>query len=140
MTTDANVVATLNPGLSMRNLDDGIVVAARQPRRHAQRHHRAMGDALGRVARQLARPDVGPDSRASGERAGRRAGSKPTGAQFPRAARQSPAASSRTGSARQSVARRRGRPDVKKRGGMAVFGWMMLVLIIVGGVGAAART
>jgi len=25
MTTDANVVATLNPGLSMRNLDDGIV-------------------------------------------------------------------------------------------------------------------
>jgi hypothetical protein len=29
-------------------------------------------------------------------------------------------------------------PDVKKRGGMAVFGWIMLVLIIVGGVGAAA--
>ncbi len=26
MTTDANVVATLNPGLSMRNLDDGMVV------------------------------------------------------------------------------------------------------------------
>jgi len=26
MTTDANVVATLNPGLSMRNLEDGIVV------------------------------------------------------------------------------------------------------------------
>jgi hypothetical protein len=29
-------------------------------------------------------------------------------------------------------------PDVKKRGGMAVFGWIMLVLIIVGGIGAAA--
>jgi hypothetical protein len=29
-------------------------------------------------------------------------------------------------------------PDVKKRGGMAVFGWIMLVLIIVGGAGAAA--
>jgi len=56
MTTDANVVATLNPGMSMRNLDDGIVPITRDPRGHALGAVRGVGDALGGVAADAGQP------------------------------------------------------------------------------------
>jgi serine/threonine protein kinase len=140
MTTDANVVATLNPGLSMRNLDDGIVRPAGRAGTHSdpwdQHSGISRGNSLwetrsGVSHRMPSGPASSPVIRPQSEPA---PPSRPSGPIHPRAA---PPAVVVPGSG-QSVAVGEVVPDVKKRGGMAVFGWIMLVLSIVGGVGAAA--
>ena len=152
MTTDANVVATLNPGLSTRNLDSGIVNLSRC----IARCDRRLGNALGRVARQLqqrsghGRPP--PDALGSGARcrasrawAARPSnqipiprGSKPN-IVVPRAAH---AGADRSVGIEHVVADRGelapARTGQLKRSGMAVFGWFMLVLILLGGGAAVA--
>jgi len=136
MTTDANVVATLNAGLSVRNLDDGIVRGASRAGTHSGVNE--MWETRSGISRtQLSGPTSNPHiARPQSEPVG--APSRPSGAQFPRP--------STPISGRQPAERETSAPsapvgeviDVKKRGGMAVFGWVMLVLIIVGGIGAAA--
>jgi len=138
MTTDANVVASLNPGLSMRTLDDGIVSTKLG---RATTHSGAID--VWETRSGITRPSTGPSSSPPGVLVRPisepvAAPSRPSGAQFPRPA--TPI------SGRQMVERELSNPsmptgeviDVKPRGGMAVFGWVMLVLIIVGGIGAAA--
>jgi hypothetical protein len=135
MTTDANVVATLNPGLSVRNLDDGIVRSASRAGTHSGISE--LWETRSGVSRGLGgqssgsiplRPQSEPGKQPSGP------SKLQSGPIHPRAA--SPAVLA-PGSG-QSAAVGEVVHDVKKRGGMAVFGWIMLVLIIVGGVGAAA--
>jgi len=136
MTTDANVVATLNPGMSMRNLDDGIVRQGMRAGTHSgvsELWETRSGVSRGMPpgAQSSGSIQVRPQSEPTAAPASQ---SRPSGPAHPRAA--SPAVLA-PGSG-QSAAVGEVVHDVKKRGGMAVFGWIMLILIIVGGVGAAA--
>jgi len=144
MTTDANVVATLNPGLSVRNFDDGMVrTGATRANTHSDPWEQRSG--VGReiwetrsgISRQMSPggssgPIVRPQSEPSAPQ------SRPSAPLLPRAASPAMAAIVTAPGSGQSAAVGEVVPDVKKRGGMAVFGWIMLVLIIVGGIGAAA--
>ncbi|MGE5180697.1 MAG: protein kinase domain-containing protein [Acidobacteriota bacterium] len=141
MTTDANVVATLNPGLSMRNLDDGMVRAASTAGRAATSNE--IWETRSGISRQM--PQSGPVAMAGTVRASEpiiqtpaSSGSMPRASSpnhFPRA--QSPAVTARAPSV-QSLPTAEVLPAPQKRSGMAVFGWIMLVLILLGGGGALA--
>ncbi|MBV8762564.1 MAG: protein kinase [Deltaproteobacteria bacterium] len=130
MTTDANVVATLNPGLSMRNLDDGIV----RPQVGRAATHSGMTE-LWETRSGITRPGGSSSGTGSSPPGVLRPISEPV--HFPRAA--TPVSGRQLAKEPSAPSAPMGEViDVKKRGGMAVFGWLMLVLIIVGGIGAAA--
>jgi TolA-binding protein len=137
MTTDANVVATLNPGLSVRNLDDGIVRSASRAGTHSGISE--LWDTRSGVSRGLGGQSSGSiNLRPQSEPTPAKTPSGPSKQQSgPIAPRASSPVVLAPGSG-QSAAVGEVVHDVKKRGGMAVFGWIMLVLIIVGGAGAAA--
>ncbi len=156
MTTDANVVATLNPGLSTRNLDSGIVHA------HAPRAGSGMDvwDTRSGVSRAGINYNSGPTHMAHPTPSGPvRAPSEPglamppassgkfaavDPASYPRAA--TPVPTHRPGSVSSSpipndiLSQPVAPPDleIKSKSGMAVFGWILLILILLGGGGALA--
>ncbi|HSN27809.1 MAG TPA: protein kinase, partial [Kofleriaceae bacterium] len=140
MTTDANVVATLNPGLSMRTLDDGIV----STKLGRAATHSGMTE-LWETRSGISRPSSGVGTTPPGLRSSA-TGSSPPGVLRPISEPVAMPAGAQFQRAATPVAKEPSAPsmpmgealDVKKRGGMAVFGWVMLVLIIVGGIGAAA--
>jgi serine/threonine protein kinase len=150
MTTDANVVATLNPGLSTRNLDSGIVNlpgggrAATQDvwetRSGVSRGSFKSGPiAVGHPTpsgpvRLPSEPGLGsspsnqiPVPRGSNPNMPRPATPVPSTNQ--------PAPSSGSAALGDFTAQE---PVQLKRSGMAVFGWFMLVLILLGGGAAVA--
>jgi len=149
MTTDAHVVATLNPGLSMRNIDEGLV---KPPGGRAGTHGDALWETRSGISRMGSSPSVNTGPIATSN-AAIRVGTDPSGVSrssgehramspntFPRA--QSPAVIGRASSVhgmdeRSAVGEALPAP-APKRSGMAVFGWVMLVLILLGGGGALA--
>jgi serine/threonine protein kinase len=130
MTTDANVVATLNPGLSMRNLDDGAVV----PRAQSSVPVNAM-----RAGTHSGLTTMPSDSLFSGPHVVTGQNLLLTG----RAASEpSPAASVRMqsqpslASGQQIVELPPYETPSIKRGGIGAFGWLLLAALLFGGVGA----
>ena len=128
MTTDANVVATLNPGLSMRNLDDAAVVRGQS------------SSPIGSMPRAVTHSGLtvlpsegmfsGPTmSTAQNALMAGRVATEP-----------SPAASARLqsqpsmASMQQVVELPYETPSIK-RSGLGVFGWLLLAAILFGGVG-----
>ncbi|NVB85197.1 MAG: protein kinase [Kofleriaceae bacterium] len=155
MTTDANVVATLNPGLSMRNLDSGIVNLPSAGRASTHTHEGAWETRSG-VSRGLynSGPVQHPTSHPTPS-GPVRLPSDPgiqmvpaASGQMPRAA--SPSQFSRAGTPLPVASHIASAPilgesteispplDVNPRGGLATFGWVMLILILLGGGGALA--
>ncbi|HSD87054.1 MAG TPA: protein kinase [Kofleriaceae bacterium] len=149
MTTDANIVATLNPGLSTRNLDSGIV---NQPSvRATTSGHADMWETRSGVSRSMYNsgpvvahsptpsgsvrlptdPGLNVTPASSGSMA--RAGSPN---QFARPA--TPVPPERPSMPSQPYVDPAAEPVQLKRSGMAVFGWVMLILILVAGGGALA--
>jgi serine/threonine protein kinase/TolA-binding protein len=144
MTTDAHVVATLNTGLSMRNVDEGIVKS------RATTAGQLGGDALWEtrsgISRMHSGASTGPiqtsglfrlqSEPATAAGSGQLRASSPN--LYPRA--QSPVATqmaaTKSGPVAVDLALEPAMPV--KRSGMAVFGWIMLVLILLGGGGALA--
>ena len=155
MTTDANVVASLNPGLSMRNLDDGIVRPQTGVGR-AGTHSgvseiwetrsgvsRALGG--GNLSGAIARAQSEPSPSSSGTHRAMSSGPN----SFPRAGTPAPTRASSNDD--RSPASVRGAvvgdtiaqdatplPAQTKKSGAAVFGWVLLVLVLVGGGGGLA--
>ncbi|MBL0216144.1 MAG: hypothetical protein IPQ07_19955 [Myxococcales bacterium] len=141
MTTDPNVVATLNPGLSMRNTDEGIVssrLATSSP-----------GVSLPRLSTHSGMSELGgmwsgpAMATGAGQRIAR-AASEPTSVNEPvtngsgqqraltpvpvRAASMNEASPSQHPSGSMSLA--------PKRSALGMFGWLLLGAILFGGVGA----
>ena len=150
MTTDAHVVATLNPGLSMRTFDDAVVVARAQtsspaigmprPGTHsglselpAMWSGPAMSTAqsalMARQAAEAAGPGLGPASSGSFPALGipLRAQSSPSLIQP--AVTISPAVSDPGLPAAPPVV-------VVRRSALGVFGWIVLAAVLFGGVGS----
>ncbi|HSK00439.1 MAG TPA: serine/threonine-protein kinase [Kofleriaceae bacterium] len=128
MTTDANVVATLNPGLSMRTLDDGAIVS--------RSSNASVGSTRGVThSGQMMAPSDGMFSGphvATGQNALQvRIGSEPSAAASGRMASQ-PAAMP----AQSLVELPAYEPPSIKRSGLGVFGWLLLAALLFGGVGA----
>ncbi|HEY4239276.1 MAG TPA: protein kinase, partial [Kofleriaceae bacterium] len=125
MTTDANVVATLNPGLSMRQYDDSMVVA--RP---------AVSSPAISLPRALTEGSLwsGPVM-ATGMNALQRV---PTGQQQPLRAASvvEPSDSMREAALVQSAPTVASAPVPQKRSAAAVFGWIVLAAALFGGVGA----
>ena len=155
MTTDANVVATLNPGLSTRNLDSGIVNLPAASRATTHNHDSAWETRSG-VSRGMynSGPVAHPPSHPTPS-GPVRLPSDPgiqmvpaASGQLPRAA--SPSQFSRAGTPLPVASHVSSAPilgesteispplDVNPRGGLATFGWVMLILILLGGGGALA--
>ena len=143
MTTDAHVVATLNPGLSMRNVDEGIVKS--RPATAGPLGADAVWETRSGISRMHPGASSGPiqtsglfrlqsePTTAAGS--GQLRASSPN--LYPRA--QSPVAAQMAAAATKSgPAEAPSVPVPIKRSGMAVFGWIMLVLILLGGGGALA--
>ena len=122
MTTDANVVATLNPGLSMRNMDDGMVV----PRASSS----APAVALPRA---VTHPGVGEGGRTTGQIAAIRA-SNPEPRPSSQIRAQTPAPI-RAASLSEAMTPASGSMSLPRRSGAAVFGWLLLAAVLFGGVG-----
>jgi len=168
MTTDANVVATLNPGLSMRNLDDGLVRPPTTTGR-AGTHSgmsevwetrsgvsRGMSSGPTVIPGGIGRPQSEPTAAGSSNQLRAQSPNAYPRAQSPVqmlasvSATSSPAlrasspaipvraASAPSGASAELIAPPAiSMPELPRRSGMAVFGWVMLVLIVVGGAGAA---
>jgi serine/threonine protein kinase/TolA-binding protein len=132
MTTDANVVATLNPGLSMRNLDDAAVVRAQS------------GSPIGSLPRAGTHSGLtilpsegmfsGPTVATSSHNAlmvGRVA-TEPSPAASARMQSQPSMASMASG--QQVVELPYETPSIK-RSGIGAFGWLLLAAVLFGGVG-----
>ena len=157
MTTDANVVASLNPGLSTRNLDDGIVRSSGQGRGGTHSGvseiwetrsgvSRSMGG--GNLSGAIARAQSEPTASASGSQRAISSLSAPHA--LPRAGTPAPARASSQddrspASVRSSVPDAAAAQDatplprrIKKKSGAAVFGWILLVLVLLGGGGGLA--
>jgi hypothetical protein len=157
MNTDANVVASLNPGLSTRNLDSGIVHST--PARGAT--HGEVWETRSGVSRGMygsgpvhvghATPPSSPIR--AGSESGinipntpassghMRASSPSMGSGYPRPGTPVPRGSG-THSASAPIATEMPEPTMSQtqlqKSGMAAFGWVMLVLILLGGAGALA--
>ncbi len=147
MTTDANVVASLNPGLSMRNLDDGIVQKQGGGRAGTSSHSevwetrsgvsrlQASGPvaASGSFARAASDSGIGQLGIGSSPGIGR--------AMSPNSfARPSTPVPAVRAPSIQSAPLEEVSPDALKRGGLGAFGWLVLAFILFGGVGALLYT
>ena len=144
MTTDAHVVATLNPGLSMRTYDDAVVVAQRQqtsspaiglPRAGTHSGMTEMpglwsGPAMSTGQNQLlARQNAESGGSYPGQSMPLRAQSSPSIA--PSSTPQVAHAPSLSDPNLMASA-----PVHLRRSGLAVFGWLVLAALLFGGVGS----
>ncbi|HEU4612967.1 MAG TPA: serine/threonine-protein kinase, partial [Kofleriaceae bacterium] len=145
--TDANVVATLNPGLSTRNLDSGIVHGATARAGPHDPWETRSGVSRGAFHNSgpahIAHPTPSGAVRAPSDPG---IGATSSGAlrvppvQYPRAATptgrpQTPTAS--TSPLGDDALAAAAMPELKKSG-LAVLGWVLLILILLGGGGALA--
>jgi hypothetical protein len=154
MTTDANVVATLNPGISTRNLDSGIVHAAST---RAGTGHGGMEvwDTRSGVSRgmynsgpnHMAHPTPSGPVRAPSEpgltmppaASGQMRAASPN--QFARAGTPAPTKMSSSPTSAPIVSEILSSPGPLpelKRSGAGTLGWILLILILLGGGGALA--
>ena len=141
MTTDPTVVATLNPGLSMRHHDDGIVgpKAQSSPGNVVPRAgtHSGISEMPGLwsgpvmatgMSAQLGRAQSDP---------ARTLPSEPSGAAFPRAATPVPMPRAASLSGEEQAISSASTPVLApKRSALGMFGWLLLGAILFGGVGA----
>jgi serine/threonine-protein kinase len=147
MTTDANVVATLNPGLSMRVADEGIVKPpqAVQPMRAAT--HSGVSVLPGDVVSPLAGTWSGPtmatgQSNLAGIMSQRMQSEPPTAGQPPATAASSldsmrVAPTARAGTApTYEIGSQPSIPVAAKRSTASILGWLLLATLMFGGVGA----
>ena len=149
MTTDAHVVATLNPGLSMRQFDDAAVVSRAQTSSPAIGLPRAVTHS-GMV--ELGGPFSGP-SMATGQNPllARQASEPASAGQAGRAASESvsashpgPVARGRTQSSPAAYGQAIPDPSLAAaqpaaappRSALRVFGWLVLAAVLFGGVGS----
>jgi serine/threonine protein kinase len=152
MTTDANVVATLNPGLSTRNLDSGLIHASGGSRAGT---HESLWDTRSGVSRggynsgphHMAHPTPSGPVRAASEpgltmppaSSGKmpRAGSPN---QFTRPGTPTPLPTQISSApiVSEILSSPGVTPELTKSSGLAVFGWVLLILILLGGGGALA--
>jgi serine/threonine protein kinase len=139
MTTDANVVAQLNPGLSMRNTEDGIVVPRSASSPGVQVPRASTQSGLTELPGMWSGPVMATGQslqlgRASSERASGE--HQPT----PRAATPVPFRASSQITAEDgasSSASSMATPlPMPKRSALGMFGWLLLAAILFGGVGA----
>jgi serine/threonine protein kinase len=147
MTTDPHVVATLNPGLSMRTFDDAVVVAPRPqtsspaiglPRAGTHSGMTEMpglwsGPAMSTGQNPLMATGQNPlMARPSSDGAG---GSYP-GPLMPRAQSSPSIAYAPSLSDPNLLAAQTSQPVQLQRSGLAVFGWLVLAALLFGGVGS----
>jgi len=136
MTTDAAVVASLNSGLSMRNLDDGIV----RPQARAGTGQEVWDTRSG-VSRSMM-PLPGSQVRPASEPSGRTPSSDRNS--FSRAATPIPTDSAPVAipsTPQQQVPPAPSVPvDLKQRSAAATFAWVLFVLLLLGGAGVLAYT
>ena len=156
VTTDANVVATLNAGLSMRNVDDGIVRSQSTVSRATTHggssdqwevrsgvYRGGQSGPVGIVAgRANSEPSPGRVPRASGSAPQSGPVIRPSGSMAPlsRAATPLPVALQQTAAASSgAIPEQSSEPAPRlKRGALATFGWITLVLVLLGGASALA--
>ena len=137
MTTDAAVVASLNSGLSMRNLDDGIV----RPQTRAGTGGEVWDTRSG-VSRSMV-PLPGSQVRPASEPSGRTPSSDRNHA-LPRAATPVPTDSAPVAipaTPQQQIPPAPSVPvDLKARSAAATFAWVLFVFLLLGGAGVLAYT
>ncbi len=135
MTTDANIVATLNPGLSMRHLDEGIV-----PQRSLASSPSLSPPQARRIGTQSGVSAQPANASGSGELHGMISGpSTITGPHIPARAASEPRISASmaiaTGSGSQlQPVQRISEPVYIKRSAAALAGWLLLGALLFGGV------
>ena len=141
MTTDANVVATLNPGLSMRNTDEGIVNAGRaatsSPSVSLSRAgtHSGVTEMAGMWSGPAMSTGVGQQRmRAQSEPSGETSIGSTTGQQ--RALTPIPVRAASMNEASGQQASSASMPVAPRRSALGMFGWLLLGAILFGGVGA----
>ncbi|MBA3452778.1 MAG: protein kinase [Deltaproteobacteria bacterium] len=122
MTTDPNVVATLNPGLSMRHMEDGSVIPRGQTSSPAVGHPRSELQGTWSGPTVLTGQSEIPG--ASGRSSGSMRAATPVPARAP---------SIEEAAAVDSVP---SYPSAPRRSALAVFGWLLLAAILFGGIGA----
>jgi serine/threonine protein kinase len=154
MTTDANVVATLNPGLSTRNLDSGIVhlpSTGRQGTGHGDTWETRSGVSRGGYnsgpthvthptpsgpVRAPTDPGLSPAS------SGAMRAQSPNPSQFSRAGTPVPVHRASSASSSPIVSEILSSPEqvpeLKGKSALGTIGWVLLMLILVGGGGAFA--
>jgi len=138
MTTDAAVVASLNSGLSMRNLDDGIVRSSSANRGGSHSGISEVWETRSGVSRAMPPSYSGPHRPAS-EPSGRTPSSERN--QLQRAATPLPTASESAPIAAPHVLQPPSAPvDLNPRSGAATFAWVLFVLLLLGGGGVLAYT
>ncbi len=134
MTTDAHVVATLNPGLSMRTYDDAVVVsraptsspAIGLPRANT---HSGMTELQGTFS--------GPAMATGQHPLGSRLASDSAGASYGGAAQlRAQSVPLAVVLAAQDSLPSASQPIVHRRSALGVFGWLVLAAVLFGGVGA----
>jgi serine/threonine protein kinase/TolA-binding protein len=145
MTTDANVVASLNPGLSVRNIDEGIVRPASRPGTHSGSSellwdtrsgvsrvsglHAVPGTVTGRATSEPSSPGASGQLRAISPN------------QFPRASTPVPAKSQSGPSAQIPMSPADEATEIGapiRRNGLATLGWGILLIALLSGAGALA--
>ncbi len=166
MTTDANVVASLNPGLSMRSIDEGLVRAATPVRVGTHGGISEVWETRSGISRSNLsgpnsvaslmppRPISEPSTAAPSSPVSQLRASSEGERIWPRAATPSPVRApsvddrSPSGGKRRAVSEQSARagdeatelvPDrMPQRSKLAVFGWTLLVLALLGGASAVA--
>ena len=135
MTTDAHVVATLNPGLSMRQFDDAAVVARAQTSSPAIGMPRA-GTHSGMT--ELPGMFSGPAMSTGQHALMARQGTEPASGSYPGQGVQLRAQSSPSvyPPSLSDPNIQVSQPVVLRRSAIAVFGWLVLAAVLFGGVGA----
>jgi serine/threonine protein kinase len=136
MTTDAAVVASLNSGLSMRNLDDGIVRS--QPTRAGTSE---LWETRSGVSRVASSPGMRLQSEPS--RIPQRPSSEPSGRTSDRnlARPATPIPDVADAGSPPQVAQAPSAPvDLKQRSGAATLAWVLFVLLLLGGGAVLAYT
>jgi len=142
MTTDANVVATLNPGLSMRVTDEGIVRTAPPPSPIRAATHSGVSPLPGDVLSPMSASWSGP-TMATGQAnlpGLHRMHSEPVPqpASSLESLRVSPSAPVRAGTspAAEPVGSQPSIAIPQSRSSLSILGWLLLATILFGGVGA----
>ncbi|HEU4728366.1 MAG TPA: protein kinase [Kofleriaceae bacterium] len=137
MTTDPHVVATLNPGLSMRQFDDGAVVARAQTSSPAIGISRAgTHSGMTELPGMFSGPQVSTGQHPLMARQGTEsAGGSYPGAGPPLRAQSTPSLYTRPASDPNLAA---SPPPViaVQRSALSVFGWIVLAAVLFGGVGS----
>jgi len=137
MTTDAHVVATLNPGLSMRTFDDAVVVSRAQTSSPAiglprAGTHSGMTELPGMFSGPAMSTGQHPLMARQGTEQAPGSGGPPAPSLQPRAQSAPVAPSSSISDHNLALSQ----PVALRRSALGVFGWLVLAAMLFGGVGA----